>query len=608
MTPLLRFTRVVWVVLLLVPGSLQAQSATSSEPVMRAQHSEPVSNDSAAALVASGEQLNPPKKPPNVIILFADQHNRGVMGFEGHPDVITPHLDALAQQSVVFERAYATTGICAPSRASLMTGLYPRTLGLLSNSENTSVMNEVVSLATLFQQNNYKTYAFGKRHTTGAVDAGWDVQRSHLCSETPGDSYTEWVEKNGYGKQFAMDWAAEFGSGSPCSLQAEEHLPIADLGTRLTALPDNMTMEAFTTALTVQMIKDQAKSEKPFFAWANFYRPHQPYTPLKKYMDLYDVSAWGEGRKNGASIKRPASLYEPEDNIPPLMQAIRTGSNKVWNVDKAFADEQLWRNYIGAYYALVTEVDHSVGDILKALDDAGIAEETIVIYTSDHGDFVGNHGMVEKSALAQNVYEDVLNIPLIIRYPGNKQHGTRTAELVSLVDIYPTLVELLGLQLPEMKFPVQGQSFAATLTAGKPMERKYFVSENWSQAAVITKDFKLGIMLDPTDYQREFDFRSFGDQFFIRQSDPLEMDNQIDNDAYEAEISKHNAYYQDFIARIPDIGKQELVGNRIAQKGRVARTLERLGKFSTLIAATTTIVIVMALFYLALWIRRNTHR
>lgn len=507
-------------------------------------------------------------KKPNVIILFSDQHNKKVMGFEGHPDVLTPNLDKLAEQSVVFDRAYCTTGICAPSRSSLMTGIYPRTLGLLSNSEQTSVMEDVVSLATLFKQNNYNTFAFGKRHTKSAVDSGWDVQRSHLCSETPGNSYTEWVEKYGFGKEFAQDWAAEFGKGSECSEESTKKIPTADLGTRISALPENRTMEAFTTQLTIEMIKEQAKSDKPFFCWATFYRPHQPYTPLQKYMDLYDVSTWGEGRKMGSSVKKPASLYEPIENIPPMMQSIRNGDNKVWNVDKAILNEQLWRTHIGAYYALVSEVDHCVGEILKALDDAGITEETIVIYTSDHGDFVGNHGMVEKAAAGQNVYEDILNIPLIIRYPGNKQKGKRSAELVSLVDIYPTLVDLLGLKLPKLKYPLQGKSMKATLTKGQPMNRDYFVSESWSQATVITKDSKLGIMLDPTIYAKKFDYRSFGDQLFIRKSDPLEIKNQVGNHQYKAKLENLKAYYENFTSSIPDIGKQEVVNNLVKNNSK----------------------------------------
>ena len=122
-------------------------------------------------------QAKTPEKKPNVLIIFSDQHSKNVMGFEGHQDVLTPNLDKLARQSVVFDRAYCAVGISAPTRSSLMTGLYPRTLGLLSNSEKTSVMNEVVSMASLFQQNNYKTFAFGKRHTSDAVDAGWDLEQ-----------------------------------------------------------------------------------------------------------------------------------------------------------------------------------------------------------------------------------------------------------------------------------------------------------------------------------------------------------------------------------------------------------------------------------------------
>jgi arylsulfatase len=501
------------------------------------------------------------EKKPNVLILFSDQHTKNIMGFEGHPDVITPHLDKLAKESVVFDRAYCSVGICAPSRSSMMSGIYPRTLGLLSNSERTTVMNEVVSLASVFKQNNYNTYAFGKRHTYGAIDEGWDVHRSHLCTETPGNSYTEWVEENGFGEEFAMDWAAEFGRGTDCSSWADQKIPTADLGTRISALPKDMTMEAFTTKLTIEMIREQAGSDKPFFCWATFYRPHQPYNPLKRYMDMYDVSDWGDGRINGSSIKKPASLYEPIENIPPMMQSIRRGDNKVWNVDKAFADEQIWRNHIGAYYALVTEMDHLIGQILKALDEAGISEETIVIYVSDHGDFVGHHGMVEKVAAGQNVYEDILNIPLIIKIPGNKQKGNRNAELVNLVDIFPTLVDLLGLEMPELKHPLQGLPLAQTLLKGEPVNREFIVSESWSQATVITKDHKLGMMIDPTDYARRFDFRDFGDQFFARKDDPLETNNQINNPLYAGEIQKLRQMYDRFTSEFPDIGKQEVILN-----------------------------------------------
>jgi len=481
------------------------------------------------------------------------------MGFEGHPDVITPNLDKLADEAIVFNRAYCATGICAPSRAALLTGINSRTMGLLTNSERTSVMKEVVSMSTIFKNNGYKTYAFGKRHTHDATDEGWDVKKSHLCGESE-ENYITWLEKEGYIAEFAWDWGSEFGRGPKCSTYADTLIPTADLGTRLSRLPETHTMEAYTAGLTIDMIKEHAQSGEPFFCWVNFYRPHQPYTPLKKYMDMYDVSSWGDGTKNGSSIKMPESFYEPTENLPPLFQEQRNGGNKVWNMDKAFEDEQLWRNFIGGYYALVTEIDHYVGEILGELFESGLDKETIVIYTSDHGDFVGNHGMVEKAAIGHNVYEDILNVPFMIRYPAGFKGAKSFDDLVSLIDVFPTMVDLANLDLPELKHEIQGVSLVDLLQKGKPISREYLVSENWSQASVITKDYKLGIMLDPTDYARKRDYRGFGDMFFDRNNDPGETNNGLNNAEYSNEIAKLRAYFEDFKAHTPNIGKLEMNG------------------------------------------------
>jgi arylsulfatase A-like enzyme len=248
---------------------------------------------------------------------------------------------------------------------------------------------------------------------------------------------------------------------------------------------------------------------------------------------------------------------QPIDTAAAAVETTDYGADQI--VLNECADEQIWRNYIGAYYALITEMDYCVGQILKALDEAGITDETIVIYTSDHGDFVGNHGMVEKSALGQNVYEDILNIPLIIRYPGNKNNGKHIGELVSLVDIYPTLIELLGFKMPSLKNPIEGESMVQTLLSGKPMKRKYFVSESWSQASVITKDYKLGIMLDPTVLHKNWDFRDFGDMFFDRAKDLPEIDNRIKDSKYQIDIAKLRGYYDEFIQNIPATGKDEMI-------------------------------------------------
>lgn len=496
------------------------------------------------------------QKLPNILILFSDQHNKKVTSYEGHPDVKTPNLDKLSSQSFLFDRAYCTTGICAPARSSLMTGIYPRTLGILSNSEKTSVLKEVVSMPSILKEHGYKTYAFGKRHTKLAIDKGWDVKKSHLCDESE-DNYVTWIEEQGYAKEFAKDWAAEFGKPSGCSHE-EGAISTADLGTRISDLPEGYTMEAYTAMNTIDVIKKHKDSDEPFFCWATFYRPHQPYTPIKKYMDMYDVSSWGLGTNNGSSIKKPGSFYESTENLPPFLQSQRNGGNKVWNMDKAFEEEQLWRDYIGAYYALVTELDHYIGNIINELEASGLENETIIVYTTDHGDFVGNHGMVEKAAMGHNVYEDILNIPLIIHYPGQSK-GKKKYELVSQVDILPTILDMAGIAMPTLKYKVQGKSLHQLMKENKPLNRDYIVSESWSQATVISKDDKLGIMLNPTEVRKQFDYRSYGDMFFDREKDPLEIKNDINNKKYTSQIDQLRSYYKEFEENYPDIGKQEVI-------------------------------------------------
>jgi arylsulfatase A-like enzyme len=510
-----------------------------------------------ACVPRSGEQSD--AKKPNVIILFTDQHQKAAMGFEGHPDVITPNLDQLAQESVIFDRAYAAQGICVPSRCALMTGLTVRTMGFVNNGGSTSVTKEAVSMASIFKQNGYRTYAFGKRHLRDAIEDGWDVKKGHGYKPGDDDNYVSWIEQKGLAREFAEDWAAEFGKGPRGSSEFESKIPTADLGTRISKLPEDATMEAYTAMETIGVIRAHKDSDTPFFCWASFYRPHQPYNPLPRYMAMYDVSAWGEGTRAGGAIKMPENFYEPTENLPPQLQGQRNGNNKVWNMDKAFADEQLWRNYIGGYYALVTEIDHHIGAILEALEENGMEEETIIIYTSDHGDFVGNHGMVEKCAFGQNVYEDILNIPLMFRVPGKKGKGQRVAELVTNVDVLPTLIELLDLEVPRLKHPIQGASLVDVMYNKGSLDRDYIVSESWSQAAVITKDYKLGIMLDPTAAKPDLDYREFGDMFFDRNKDPLEVQNGIQDPAYREQIARLRSYFEDYKRNTPSTGKDEMI-------------------------------------------------
>lgn len=509
----------------------------------------------ATALLTSNQpcglsaEVERPKQKPNILLLFSDQHQADCVGFQNHPDVITPNLDKLAKSGTVFNRAYCQDGVCVPSRMSLMTGLYPRRMGVLHNPDKSSVIDEVISLQSVLKDQGYYTAAFGKRHLTGAADLGWDEHRSHIKKESPGNSYWEWIEQQGYLDEFEHDWSAEFGG----------KYPTADLATRISRLPEDKTMEAFTAQETVRLIREQKNRDKPFFCWASFYRPHQPYTALKRFLDMYDYSKWGRGTRNGDAIKKPATLNQSPDSLPPALKDWHEGKNKVWRLDKAAKDEQLFRSYIASYYALVTEIDHHIGVIMKTIEEEGLLENTIIVYTSDHGDFVARHGMIEKCALGHNVYEETLRVPLMISQPQRIKRGQVVEDLVEMFDLYPTLLDLAGIELPSTRHGIDATSLAATLREGMSQKRKYIVSENWSQAAVITVNHKLGIWLDPTEYAKGRDFRSYGDMLFDRKEDPGEIHNRVGDPKYAAVEKQLRGYFDDFVRRIPATGKEEII-------------------------------------------------
>ncbi len=470
------------------------------------------------------------KQQPNILILYSDQHNAGVLGSEGHPNAITPNLDRLANQGVRFTRAYCQQGICLPSRCSTFTGLYPRTLGCLDNGDRSEIMHDVVPLQAAFRANGYRTAAFGKRHLAQACDSGWEMAgddglvASHLYSESPKDNYVSWIESQSKGEDFAWDWAAEFGKGPPGGSFEDLEIPYAWMATRPSRLTPETTMEAWTRRRTVEFLRQVAASEEPFFCWSSFYRPHQPYTPLSEYLNHFPAETWGEG-----GIHMPASLRQDPATLPPALQAQHRGENRIWRLDQARQNEQLYRDYIAAYYALVMEIDAQVGYILDALEETGLRENTLVIYTADHGDFVGAHGMVEKCAHGHNVYEDILRVPLIFSLPGVLPQNSVCDGLVELIDLYPTLMEICEIERPANRWQLQGRSLSAAIMEGAPTGREFCISESWFQSTIITDRWKLGHWTDPGDKRRDQDYRDFGDMLFDRRNDPAEVTNHIDN-------------------------------------------------------------------------------
>ena len=478
-----------------------------------------------------------PAARPNVLFLFSDQHHAGMTGYAGHPNLHTPALDRLASGGMRFDRAYCQDGVCCPSRTSIMSGQYPRTFGVYDNQlMQSSVLSKITPMSRAFHDAGYYTFTTGKRHVLVTLDTDWDYTAGtqNLPTEVTRDTlhYWNWIKQKGLSAQLKQDFDAEFGGPQGA----------APLTCRLSALPPEATSEAFAAQQTIQFLRSDQAKKQPFLAWSTFYRPHQPYTPQKKYVDQVDFD----------SLKLPATLWQKADELPPGLCRFRNNKNLPWNLGAA--DEAAYRRYIGYYIALLHEIDDHIHSILDVLDKEGLAENTIIVYASDHGDFVGNHGMVEKGAAWHNFYEDTLRVPLIVNWPGRIPSGVVRTDLVELVDLYPTLISLCGIQSPK-NYPLAGRNLSDTLIHQTSVGRKYAVSENWSQACIITDQFKYGQWLNCPN--PKLDYRTWGNMLTDRVSDPHELNNLAKDPAHAPTLKAMEASLSEWLDKVDDSGRRE---------------------------------------------------
>jgi len=492
-----------------------------------------------AAVAASGSygaRLSKSKRrKPNILFLFTDQHKASVMGCAGHSMVKTPNLDRLANEGTRFTRAYCTDGICVPSRTSIFTGLYPRTTGVIYNSDRPPYPQRLHPLHSLLRANGYVTGCFGKRHfPRGLNERDWDASCTTINPKLdPSDeNYWDWIRERGEYDSHSRDFKASHSA----SLMA--HISHTSGENRTTA---------YAADKSIEFLRKAKQADRPFFCWTSFIYPHQPYTPLEKWAKLYELD----------KVELPGNISEPVEHLPQRMREWRTRTKPPWNCGTAAENHAIYRRYIAYYYALVSEVDDHIGRVLSALKDLGLANDTIVIYSSDHGDFVASHGMVEKCAVGHNVYEDTLRIPLIFHWPGKFAKGGTYDGLTELTDLYPTLLELTGLSRPAGSYSLPGRSLVPLLTGGTLSGKSYVISENWSQVAVIGERYKLGTWITPSSKYATWNWgKTHPGMLFDRQNDPLEVNNLIDDTQMKRVREKLRGFLTEWEARTPDDGKR----------------------------------------------------
>lgn len=365
-------------------------------------------------------------EPLNVLFLMADDLNTH-LGCYGHPQVVSPHLDRLASEGMLFAKAYCQYPSCGPSRASMLTGMRPQRTQVFDNRTHFRHPGPpVMTLPQFFREHAYHTVRVGKIFHQ---DVPTDIGQAGL------DDPPSWDESfNPSGRDVREQDLLTVYTPS---------LPIPDRMSWLAAAGDDGDQsDGMVASEAIRQL--HANRHRPFFLAVGFYRPHIPYIAPRRYFSFYPIE----------QVKLPSWERVAMGRLPDAALA----STPVWP-NFGVSDAQA-RNCIAAYHACVSFVDAQVGRILDALEAEGLAERTIVVFTSDHGYHLGEHGLWRKNSL----FEEALRVPLIFRLPKTPTAGRVCHRIVELLDLFPTLVELAGLPVDEaMVGQWDGQSLSDCL-------------------------------------------------------------------------------------------------------------------------------------------------
>ena len=369
----------------------------------------------------------------NVLFLMSDEHSREIVGCYANRFVRTPNLDSLAARGAVFENAYCNSPICVPSRASLATGDYVHRIGYWDSAA--AYDGRVRSWHHRVRDAGHDMVSIGKLHYRGADDdCGFTgVQHPMYIVDGIGDTHGL-LRTDKRVREVARELAGEAGRGM--SVYTRYDTRVAD-----------------ATVRWLQERGERRDDGKPWVLFSSMVSPHYPLIAPDAFYDLYA----------GADLPRPR-LYDPADRPDhPVIDHYR----ETWNYDDHFDEERL-RVGLKAYYGLCSFLDFQIGRILAALKESGFAEDTLVIYTSDHGENLGNRGLWGKCVM----YEESSGVPMLIAGP-DVAAGTRCATPVSLVDVYPTVVEFTCGELDRRERALPGDSLIA-LAREQPADRVVF--------------------------------------------------------------------------------------------------------------------------------------
>jgi uncharacterized sulfatase len=479
-----------------------------------------VVNPSCGALVNNSYRIVSPVRP-NVLMIFTDEQSLWTLGAYGGRLPGTPNIDSIGDEGAIFRNFFVTSAVCTPSRGCYMTGQYPYTNGAYKN--NAPLHSNAFTLGNMFQQAGYETGYAGKWHLDGRsnpVLPGWIPEARSFGFEDH-----RWMYERGHWKRVVerpLHWPDNHGetvsSGAfDISLhdsqikRTEKVDPIADgrpdLSYFVSAPGEYMT--DWLCEKAIDYIRRPRSS--PFFYFLSIPDPHSPFEVREPYASMFPRE----------EMKLPETFYQK--NLPQWAEQMRRNDFRRENVSGPMDPrrEQIFRERKAIYLGMVKCIDDNVGRILKTLREMNILDNTLIIFASDHGQYMGEHGIYFKNGL----YETAQHVGLLMRWPGGICPGTNIKECVANVDILPTLAGLLKLRTSGKE---QGHD-ASGLFRGEHNDWKdeaFIHNDTFRQAGIFTQEWELGLV------------KNGGSILFDRINDPRQINNLYMNPKYRSVVEE----------------------------------------------------------------------
>lgn len=432
----------------------------------------------------------------NIFMVLCDELRADALGYMGNHTISTPNIDLLAQDSVIFEQSYCNSPMCVPSRVSLATGRHALSHGAVDNLLRP--FDDEVSLYQLLKQNGYHTANFGKWH------ANIEPERFGLDINHTLENDTDEIERS----------ISCFGIADPDVRKQTQYkkndgdISLIMSGTRPS--DKDQTLDTYVTKRYLQHIEEMKGNGQPIFARLSILDPHTPYLPSEPYASMYPPD----------KLDMPHSMSDDLTDKPALQRYFKhVRGFKQFN-------EADYRKSKAAYYGLVSHVDERIGLFIDYLKQNDLYDDSLIIFTSDHGSMLGEHGFVEKWGY---MYDPVIHTPLLIKMPNNQFAGSRKTSFVESIDLLPTLLDILSLPIPDK---VQGKSMLPYMREESTQHKErvfaqYYCGSLQNRPALMVRDEQWKLTSYPEGHQLEE---------FLPQDHPLKMSDFFDGEEVLGEL------------------------------------------------------------------------